>query len=455
MTSSCRECDRGSHRCDGCRRLFCNTHFSEHERSLSQQLDNLTSEYSNLKQDVALPPSYESLTEDTELINKIDQWEGDIIRQVKQVAEAAREKIRCRSNTAVIERFRPEFEQFTEELQQTQRTNHVREPNIQLLTTKLHDLKLQVQDSLMSKAEIKTTPIDWTQYFQLVMKQHTLQRYQQDLHLDRLLTTRPRICIDAKGADWHILGKPSPTNSVFLHYQHTKKNKRLLTVSVNGQQKLIPWYEDQSIWDSCWSSFLNKFVILADNRLYTYDDEIITSDSMQRIEAVKPKRDKMEFLRCACSDETLFITYDERNSSIDEYNMSSWTIAHRHENIIKQNEIIISIAISEMNSNLIGMTILNERHNWHFELRDRSMLLISSVQLDNSEFNRRLISLSNSSMNWLIIHTGSAFFTILDETAQGKRMIQCAENIDLATYFAKENCIVVLTQKSKLNFFDL
>lgn len=46
---------------------------SEHQHNnLTEQFRDVTSEYLNVKQILALPPSYESLTESTELINKID-----------------------------------------------------------------------------------------------------------------------------------------------------------------------------------------------------------------------------------------------------------------------------------------------------------------------------------------------------------------------------------------------
>ncbi|CAF4126329.1 unnamed protein product, partial [Adineta steineri] len=38
---------------------------------------------------------------------------------------------------------------------------------------------------------------------------------------------------------------------------------------------------------------------------------------------------------------------------------------------------------------------------------------------------------------------------------QAKEVIECAENIDLATYIPDKHCLVTLTQKSKLKFFDL
>ena len=428
---------------------------SEHRQDLAQQLENLTSEYTNLKEILALPPSYESLTEGTELINKIDQWENDTIRQVKEIAEQIREKVRRRSNTIATGRFGPEFQRLTEQLQQNQRTNNYTELDIQRLTTELNDLKLQVEDTLLTTADIRITPIDWTKYLQIITKQQKIRRNQRNIHLDRLLSTRARLSLDIKGAEWYVLGTSSPLDSSFIVYQHSKKKRHLSIINANGQQKSIPWFDDQSVWDSCWSSFLNKFIILADNELYTYDDQITTSNSLQLIEQVKPKRDKMEFLRCICSDKTLFITYDERNSSIDEYDMSQWTLVHKYENIIKQNQIIISISISEINPNLIGLTTLDDKQHYHFELRDRTLLLISSVQLDKSEFNRRVISLPNSTMHWLIIYTGSNFFTIIDENGQTKRVIECAENIDLATYLPEKNSLVVLTQKNKLKFFDL
>ncbi|CAF1032314.1 unnamed protein product [Adineta steineri] len=432
-------------------------------QDLTQQFDDLMFEYSTLKDTLSRPPSYESLTENTNLIHRIDQWETDTIRQVKETAEQIREKIRRRSDTIATDRFTTEFQQLTEQLQHTRQTHNFTESRIQQLTTQLNDLKLQVDDSLLTTAEIRIVPIDWTKYLYIVNKpqqqqqQQQIGRNQRTIYFDRLTTVRPRISLDVKGAEWHILGTASSPNSTFLHYQHSKKNKRLSIVDFQGQQKTIPWHEDQSIWDSCWSSFLNKFIILGDNRLYTYDDndELTTSNSIKLIKEVKPRRNNMEFLRCFCSNETLFITYDERNTSVDEYNMNQWTMSRTYENIIKQNEIIISITISVINPNLIGLIILDDKQQWHFELRDRSMTFILSIQLDKSEFNRRLISLPNSSMNWLIIHTGSKFFTIIDENAQAKEIIECTENIDLATYIPDKHCLVTLTQKSKLKFFDL
>ncbi|UJR32658.1 hypothetical protein I4U23_020118 [Adineta vaga] len=421
-----------------------------------QQLDQLRQEYSNLNGILSLPPSYESLTENTELINKINQWETDTIRQVKEIAEQTRDRIRSRTDTIPNDRFGSEFHQLTEQFQQIQRINNYSELDIQRLTTQLNNLKVQVENSSLTSVDIRILPIDWTQYLQIITKQPNLERNeQQNFHFERLLTTKARISLDVKGFDWYTLGTSSPRHSTFLQYQHSNKHRRLFIINNTGQQKLIPWYDDQSVWDSCWSSFLNKFIILADNQLYTYDDEIETSDSMQLIEGVKPKQDKMEFLRCSCSNETIFVTYDERNSSIDEYNMNQWTVVHRYENIVKPNEIIISLAISLLNPNLIGMTILDDRQNWHFELRDRSFLLITSIQLDRSEFNRRILSLPNSTLTWLIIHTGSKYLTVINENGQSKRTIECTENVDLATYIAKRNSLVLLTQKNKLKFFDL
>lgn len=457
-SAPCRDCDRGSYRCDGCHRIFCEYHSSEHQQELGHQFQDLTSKYSNLKETLALPPSYESLTESTELLNKIEQWENDTIRQIKEISEQMKEKIRRRSDTIVTERFTPEFQQLTEHIQRIQRTNHFLENDIEQLTTELNDLKIQVENSFLTTADIRIIPIDWTKYIQIILKQQKIQQNQREIHFDRLITTRSRISLDVRGAEWHILGAASTLNSTFLHYQHSNKNKRLTIMDYTGQEKPISWVENQSIWDCCWSTFLNKFIVLADNRVYTYSDDNGTNstiNSLELIQTIKPKRDQMEFLRCTCSDEKLFITYDERNSSIDEYNMNQWIIQHQYENLIKKNEIIISISCSEINSNLIGMTILDDKHYWYFQLRDRSMLLISSIQLDKSEFNRRVISLPNSNMNWLIIHTGSKFFTIFNENVQIKKMIECTEVIDLATFIPDKNCLVVLTQKNKLKFFDL
>lgn len=448
----CRDCDRSSYRCDGCRRQFCDYHLSEHRQDLTQQIDHLTSTYSNLKQILELPPSYESLTEGTELMNKIDQWENETIGQVKDYAEQIRTKVRQRSEIIATERFASEFARLSEQFEQNQQLSTSSEVQIQQLTDQLNDLKVQVENSLLTIGEIRTTPIDWSQSLQIIVKRQRLLRDRPSIHFDRLTTRRARISLNVRGAEWHTLGTASTIHSNFLHYQYTDATKLLSLVDSQGQQQTLPWSEDQSIWDSCWSIFLNRFLILGDTRLYIFDAE---NCSFQSVENVRPKREKMEFLRCACADEHLFITYDERNSAIDEYRMHPWTVVRRHENIVKHNELILSIAASETNTNLIGLTVLDEKKYWHLEIRDRALLLIASIQLDKSEFNRRILSLPNTNFSWLVVHTGSKIFTIVSEDGQAKEIVDCPESIDLATYIGEKNCLVVLTQKNKLKFFDL
>jgi hypothetical protein len=428
-------------------------HIIESPHLSIEQFDAIVSEYSHLKEILALPPSYESLTESSELLNQINQWESETIRQVNQTAEAIREKIRQRSDMITTERFQPEFDHLTQLLNRSQWNDRNNESDLQQLVTRLKALKVQVDNSLLNTAEIRSSPIDWSKHIYVIRKQVLPQRNDVVINLNRLNNIRPRISVDVRGADWHILSTPSPINPAFLHYQHSQKNKRLSLVRLSGQQASISWFNDQSIWDICWSSFLNKFIILADTQLYTYDETIL-SNPIELIDAVRPKRDKMEFLRCSCSNETILITYDERNSSIDEYHMEQWTLVHHYENLVKKNALIISLSFSSTNSNLIGMTI-DDRGYWHFELRDRALLLVSTIQLDKSEFNRRLISLPNSTTHWLIGHMGSKLVTVIDQNGQNKRTIELAENSDLLTYSTERNCLVVLSQKSKLRFFDL
>ena len=425
------------------------------DNRLSEQIDHIASEYSTLREILTLPPSYESLTECTELIHKIDQWEIDTLRQVKEAAEQIREKVRQRSETIATQRFEPEFQRLTDAWNASRQRSTPTDSDIQRLTKQLNDLKLQVEDSLLNTADIRTLPIDWTQHLQMITQRPTRRKYYPTMDFTRLSSARPRISLDARGADWHVLGAVSPINSKFLHYQHTEKIKHLSLIDMQGHQTSIPWFNDRSIWDIGWSSYLSQFVILADTELYTYD-EAVPSNSIRAIDAVQPRRNGMEFLRCTCVHESIFIIYDERNSSIDEYNMQRWTKVRQYDNIVKQNELIISVASSEVNNTkLLAMTILDDRQQWHVELRDRALLLITSMALDRSEFNRRVISLANPTENWLVVHTGSKLLTSIDQNGQAMRTIDCAETIDLATYSSEKNCLVVLTQKSKLKFFDL
>jgi hypothetical protein len=64
----------------------------------------------------------------------------------------------------------------------------------------------------------------------------------------------------------------------------------------------------------CWSSALSKFFMLTFNQIYILDIDTI---NIERVETTQ----KLHWLSCTCSDTSLFLSTNEKGSSICEFNL--------------------------------------------------------------------------------------------------------------------------------------
>lgn len=89
-TVLCFTCDkaRGTCKCEGCSKKFCESHFFDHRRELKQTLDVVTDEHNNF---------HNILTDNENLLkplyNQIDSWEKKAIKQIQRAALEARQSI--------------------------------------------------------------------------------------------------------------------------------------------------------------------------------------------------------------------------------------------------------------------------------------------------------------------------------------------------------------------------
>ncbi|CAF2045453.1 unnamed protein product [Rotaria magnacalcarata] len=78
--------------------------------------------------------------------------------------------------------------------------------------------------------------------------------------------------------------------------------------------KEYPWEYD-SIPDMCWSSTLNSFIIITGkNGIFLMNENLTSLECIQTIE-------KKRWLSCTCSDSTLFLTTNESDSNIFQFNL--------------------------------------------------------------------------------------------------------------------------------------
>lgn len=153
--------------CDGCQQSFCGKHVIDHRLDLTKQWADLTEECHRLQQDTDRIPSNED-----PLLQRIDQWENESIRQVQQAAEAARtslELLRYESS----QRVRTALTEISTTLETSREAEDFSEIDLDYWRKQLQQLKTEmitpanvkiVNDqcppkSLLSLSTTDTTPV--------------------------------------------------------------------------------------------------------------------------------------------------------------------------------------------------------------------------------------------------------------------------------------------------------
>ncbi|CAF1010277.1 unnamed protein product [Didymodactylos carnosus] len=97
----CKGCEQGVFTCTGCKSTFCKPHFEEHRQQLSVEFEHMIYDYDMLQQqllsDQSIAKSYDILVE------RIDKWEVETAKCVREAAKRAREVVRQLSGKQEIE----------------------------------------------------------------------------------------------------------------------------------------------------------------------------------------------------------------------------------------------------------------------------------------------------------------------------------------------------------------
>jgi chromosome segregation ATPase len=127
-------------KCTGCLKDFCFNHLVEHRQQLSKQLDDLENKRNLFRQ---------TLTEQTNqpekysLIQQINQWEKDSIKQIQQTADQARDLL-LKHTTEHLGKIEVKLTKLTEELKEIREENDFNEIDVNQLKEKLKQLEEQL-----------------------------------------------------------------------------------------------------------------------------------------------------------------------------------------------------------------------------------------------------------------------------------------------------------------------
>ncbi|CAF2455403.1 unnamed protein product [Rotaria sp. Silwood2] len=284
--------------CDCCQQYLCLQHLNEHNALLISQLNPLADEINALEYRLQILNIQKIIHNGRQ---KLEQWRQDCYKMINSLFEQKCQELDQIVNETVEEQ-REKLNQIQTkiiELINAQETTH---EDVNSLKSNIHQLETTMNNIEQTCFTINTRPLLIDNKFVLIKKttEHeldlsTLSPVYDTIHrLDesfRLLTTNDRY---------------------LLIHQHP--NLCLFDREMNIVKQALWSYGE--IQDMCWSSTLDRFIVLGENNIFLIDENTMSVNNVQSIE----ERDLMS---CTCSDTVLFASTNEPASSIMQFTLFS------------------------------------------------------------------------------------------------------------------------------------
>ncbi|UJR12661.1 hypothetical protein I4U23_016835 [Adineta vaga] len=128
--------------CQGCSKEFCQTDFNEHQQLLNEELNFIINDYDQFRHTIndqkPNPPNHS-------LIKRIEQWETNSIRTIRQTAEKCRQSVLEHSETSFRE-IEQKLSELSEQIKEIQRENEFNEIDLKDLRRKLNKMNEELNN---------------------------------------------------------------------------------------------------------------------------------------------------------------------------------------------------------------------------------------------------------------------------------------------------------------------
>ncbi|CAF1547588.1 unnamed protein product [Didymodactylos carnosus] len=231
------------------------------------------------------------------------------------------------------------------------------------------------------------------------------------------------------------VGHISSSDDLILY----NENDLLYLIDYNGStQRNIEW-KNGCIYDICWSSFLNKFIILCLKGIFTVDP--CRWESPQIVK-VKDCLDK-----CACRDQTLLVTSYSCGSIVEECSLTDWKIIKKWTLFDYDTDEQRIKCIRLLNDTRVVLTV-NDR----FEIRDRASLttLINYIRI--GQIPTSIACLPNNQS--IVICNYLKTFTVVSEKGEKVTTIKY-DDIVYGIKYLTDKCLLAVRTMDELRLYDL
>jgi len=285
----CTRISRGQ--CDCCEQQLCLQHLNEHNASLINQLNPLTDEFNALS-DRLNTLNIESITDESR--RKLEQWRDRSHQQIDRLFEQ-----KCQELDRIInektQKQREELNRLQSKLAEMIREQETTRQQIDSLTTKIHDLKEQMSE--IEKTSFRLTTQRLVIDGGLISIEPTVEH---ELDLSNLPTPCGTIQRPGGSNLWICA-----SDSYLLIHQ--KPNLCFVDCELNVIKE-VRWNYD-SIYDMCWCSTLDRFIIAEETRIFLVDENTMTTDRIETIE-------EQNWSSCTTSEKCLFLSTNTDGSIV-------------------------------------------------------------------------------------------------------------------------------------------
>ncbi|CAF1462687.1 unnamed protein product [Didymodactylos carnosus] len=432
--------------CFHCSKNICLEHLTEHVNLINVPQISLIDQLNYLK-DQSEHMTIEQLSK--QALNKLEQWKNESYEIINQLFDIKYQELEMgiQKQEDYLNENRIKQQQLVKDVQNKLNESNLTNEQINNIKQNIEQIKNNLNEfnNNFIKIETKSLNIDHN-YIKIQIKS-------RELNLKQLETIQP---IKTCHLKWHAFAMASNQYFILLQY-----NEQILNVYDHelNLYKQIPWNHD-IIWDMCWSTIINEFILLTLTNIYTID---VKTTNIKLIDQIKPHKTDAPFGHCTCShlndnDTHLFISYKGYDPVIEEYNLKltfqlqkQW----KSPQTCSHDERINCLRYNNYNDQ-IGLIIYNKTTDqWHLDVHELlTFNVIWSLELGEIclQHGYYLNPLSNN--EWLIINTDSHLLYNVRSNDHLYTTIKYDKRLLNAIMF-NENYLVISTMEYTINLHEL
>jgi len=233
--------------------------------------------------------------------DKLDKWRDESYKMINEFYEQKYEELH-ESCLKKIGKPKDELDQIRLQIAQHIEEEKTNKNDIQLLTSNIQHIKQKIKEIEQKDIQINI------QSFLINENLISIENSISD-NFDLSLLSSPCHTIHSSNENsWSIA-----SNNKYLlidQYPNLYLLDKNLTILNQYQWKY------NHIYDICWSTILNKFIIITNNKICLIDENLT---SIEHIRSIKGEK----WWSCTCSNSSLYLTSNQRDSGLFQFNLLS------------------------------------------------------------------------------------------------------------------------------------